>query len=120
MSSSRAPGTGSDDIWEGPAMGQAPSRVNELSVDGFADNGVFVSPDCRTLYFASNRSGTTRIYVTQRATSNGAWDPPQLLPDFMNVGTNQSDPFIAGDLRTFVFASNSGAATGTDMYITTR
>jgi hypothetical protein len=117
VTSSRAPGTGSDDLWEGVGTG-APTRINELSMDGYAENGVMLSKDCLTIYFASNRSGTTKLYKSTRASVTGAWNAPSTFDDFLTTGGNQSDPFISDDQKTFVFASDVSG--NLDMYITNR
>ena len=114
---SQRPPSVNDDIWEG-TTGNAPS-LSSLSDAMFGDIGAFLSPDCLTSYFASNRSGTTRIYKATRTSVTAAWSNPQLFPDFMNVGMSQEDPFISNDQKTFVFAVTI-AAGNKDIYITTR
>ena len=116
MISSRAPST-SEDVYEG-ATGQAPSLVAELSsADG--ETGPYLSPDCLTMYFASTRSGTNRIYTSTRASITAPWGAPQLVPDFMAIGMAQEDPWLSDDQRTFVFSALT-AAGNKDVYITTR
>ena len=117
VTSQRAPGTGSDDLWEGVGTG-TPTRIAELSMDGYAENGVMLTKDCLTIYFASNRSGTTKLYKSTRATVTSAWNAPATFDDFAGTGGNQSDPWISDDQKTFVFASDISG--NLDMYITTR
>lgn len=113
------PTTPNDDIYEGVTGGGQPTLVTQLSDLANTDNGPFMSADCKTMYFASNRSGTTRIYTAARTTANGTWDAPQLLPDFANIGMAQEDPWLSDDGKTFMFSVLT-AAGNKDVYITTR
>lgn len=82
--------------------------------------GTFVTPDCLTIYFASSRSGQTRMFHSQRARVTDPWDDPSEVLDFASVGGNQEDPWIAPDQRTFAFASDAVAAGNKDLYLSTR
>lgn len=119
VSTRNDPMSPSEDIYEGTSGGAAPTLVTELSDLGNTDNGPFISADCRTMYFASNRSGTQRIYTATRASSTSPWSAPQPLPDFVNVGLSQEDPWISEDGKTFVFSATTTAG-NKDVYITTR
>jgi hypothetical protein len=116
MISSRAPST-TEDVYEG-ATGVAPTLVAELSSDS-GETGPYLSPDCLTMYFASNRSGANRIYLSTRTAIGATWSAPQLVPDFMAIGMAQEDPWLSDDQRTFVFSVLTAAA-NKDVYITTR
>ena len=113
------PTTPNDDIYEGVNGGGQPTLVTALSDLTNTDNGPFLASDCMTAYFASNRSGTQRIYIAKRSTANGPWDPPQPLPDFTNIGLAQEDPWISEDGKTFMFSATTTAG-NKDVYITTR
>ena len=119
VSTRNNPTTPSEDIYEGTSGGGAPTLVTELSDLANTDNGPFISSDCKTMYFASNRSGAQRIYTATRATSTSPWPAPQLLPDFMSTGIAQEDPWISEDGKTFVFSATTTAG-NKDVYITTR
>ena len=119
VSTRNNPTTPSEDIYEGTSGGGAPTLVAELSDLANTDNGPFITADCKTMYFASNRSGAQRIYTSTRATSTSPWPPPQPLPDFVNVGIAQEDPWISEDGKTFVFSATTTAG-NKDVYITTR
>lgn len=116
MISARAPST-TEDVWEG-ASGMAPTLVTELSSDA-SETGPYLSADCLTMYFASNRSNTNRIYMSTRTSITSPWSAPQLVPDFAAVGMAQEDPWLSDDQRTFVFSVLT-AANNKDVYITTR
>lgn len=105
------------DIGQG-VMGNAPTVCAELSSTA-TETGTLVSADCKTIYFASNRSGVNRLYVATRPSSASPFDPPDLVVDFVNnVGGNQEDPWLSPDQRTFVFVSDISGTK--DVYISTR
>jgi hypothetical protein len=85
-----------------------------------SQTGTFVTPDCLTIYFASSRSGVTRMYHSQRARATDPWDAPIEVTDFASLGGNQEDPWISPDQRTFAFASDAVAAGNKDLYLSTR
>lgn len=106
------------DIAQGTLGGGAPTVVASLSAPAPAnETGTFLTQDCLTAYFASNRSGTNRIYTSTRMTSTDPWPMPTLVSDFP-IGGNQEDPWLAPDHRTFVFASD--VAGTKDIYISVR
>src|SRR6185436_3037187 len=109
-----APGAGTD-LVEGTLDGDAAKPIVELnSPDN--DTGPFLTPDCLTIYFASNRSGATRIYTSQRRAVTETGDGPTVVRDFAIAGSidNEEDPWLSPDGRTFAFA---GAK---DIYLSTR
>jgi hypothetical protein len=104
------------DIGQG-IMGNAPIPCTELNSTA-SETGTLVSADCKTIYFASNRSGTNKLYVATRSAINAAFNPPQPVVDFDGVGGNLEDPWLSPDLRTFVFVSDISGTK--DVYISTR
>jgi hypothetical protein len=105
------------DIGEG-TVGSPPTVSTALSSPDGAETGPFLSPDCKTVYFASARSGTNLIYVSTRASLAGSWSAPQPVDDFQSLGGAQEDPWVSPDQRTFALVSN---VTGTkDVYLSTR
>ena len=109
---------GEEDIYEGRLGMTPPVRVAELSSPQ-GETGTFLTEDCLTVYFASQRSGNNRIYTATRATVDDPWPAPTEVLDFMPGATeNQQDPWISPDRRTFVLASDR---LGTrDVFISTR
>jgi hypothetical protein len=109
-----APGGGTD-IVEGIVGGDAPKVVRELSSPD-NDTGPFLTQDCLTIYFASNRSGALQIYTSQRAAVTDPWPAPSPVLDFPIAGSSdgQEDPWLSPDGRTFGFARNK------DIYLSTR
>jgi hypothetical protein len=100
--------------------GGAATEISQLAgPDGTNETGTFLSNDCLTIYFASNRATRSMIYTSHRTAIGAAWAAPTPVVDYPLTGTdNQEDPWMASDLRTFVFASNAGG--DKDVYISTR
>jgi hypothetical protein len=115
-------GTNSYMVIFGPEIGQGtlgaqPTVCAELS-SAQTETGTFLSQDCKTVHFASNRSGTNKLYTSTRTAVGATWGAPQEVTTFSGVGGAQEDPWIAADSRTFVFVSD---VTGSkDVYISTR
>ncbi len=105
-----------EDLAQG-TIGSGPTVLTALSSTA-EDNGVYLTRDCLTLYFASKRSGAYKIYRAQRATDVDAWGTPTEVTDFAATGGGQSDPWMSPDQHTFVFMSD--ASGNTDLYLSTR
>jgi hypothetical protein len=110
------------DLVEGSLAGGTPAAVTELNSPQ-NETGTFVSRDCLTIYFASNRPSSaspTKIYTSHRASLTSPWVMPSVVVDFPIPGSTagQEDPWRSEDGRTFVFASD--AAGTRDIYISTR
>lgn len=104
------------DIYQG-TIGSAPTLSMELSSDQ-SEIGPFLSSDCKTVYFASSRSGTSKLYKSTRTAVGAAWTAPQEVTTFSALGGAQEDPWLSTDDRTFMFVSD---VRGTkDIYISTR
>jgi hypothetical protein len=106
-----------NEIGEG-TIGSAPTVCAEISSTS-NETGTFLSQDCKTIYFASNRSTANRLYVATRPAVGAPFNPPQIVGDFLaDPGGNQEDPWLSADLRTFVFVSDKSGSK--DVYISTR
>jgi hypothetical protein len=101
----------------GGTVGSAPKPLTALNSTG-EETGVFLTPDCLTLYFASTRSGTYQIYRTRRGSLRAPWGNPAVVSDFAATGGAQSDPWMSADQRTFLFTSNVDG--NDDVYMSTR
>ncbi len=88
------------------------------------DSGPFISKNGLSLYFNSNRPGGyggLDIYVSQRATANDPWGPPQNLGPNINSPYNDNAPALSSDEHTLYFQSNRpGGLGGTDLYMSRR
>lgn len=93
-----------------------PEMISELSSE-FNEETPFLSADGQTLYFASDRDGSTElprdnlgrvgvsydIYWSQRTFSG--WSPPERLPGQVNTAEHQRSPAVSQDGQTFYFTS---------------
>ena len=70
-----------------------------------------VTKDGLSLYFGSNRPGgfgAVDIYVSQRASTNDPWGPPQNLGPTINSPVTDNCPFVTPDGHTLIFLRNPG------------
>lgn len=110
-------GNQGDDVYEGVLGQGAPTLVPELtSMRG--ETGPFLSADCRTIHFASQRTGRNKLYTARRGAVTERWSEPVELAEFDGLGGNQEDPWFAPDDQTFVFVSD--VAGSKDIYLATR
>jgi len=115
---SRANGNNGQDLYEGD-QGTAGSLVAELS-SAKNEISTFLSPDCLTVYFASNRSGQTMIYTATRTAIGSPFSTPTQVGAPFDAGTDNEDAWISPDQRVFTFASVRNGAANKDVYISTR
>jgi len=114
--SKRGRGNG-DDVYAGQLGQGAPALVSELSTMR-GETGPYLSGDCNTIHFASQRTGPNKLYTSHRGAVTEKWSDPVELSDFATLGGDQEDPWLAPDGRTFVFVSD--VAGSKDVYISTR
>jgi Tol biopolymer transport system component len=108
-----------EDLYEGTLGGGAPAPIAELNTPGF-DSGAFLTADCLTLYFASDRdNGQRDIFVSHRATVDAPWQPPQPFAPFNDPLALDEDPWMSPDGHTFMFSSDRDGRQR-DIYISTR
>ncbi len=113
---SRLNGTNGQDLYGG-TLGGTIALLTTLNTT-FAEQGSFITNDCLQMYFQSNRDTTFDIWLTTRGAITDAWPAATKLPDFNTTTSNEEDPWISSDERTFLFATN---ASGTkDVRISTR
>jgi outer membrane protein OmpA-like peptidoglycan-associated protein/cytochrome c-type biogenesis protein CcmH/NrfG len=106
-----------DDDWSRPVNLGPP--VNTSSWDSQPS----ISPDGRTLYFVSNRSGNYgRMDIWMSVRNNeGKWSQPQNLGPVINTRGREMSPFIHADNRTLFFASDGHIGMGgMDLFYTVR
>jgi|HubBroStandDraft_6_1064221.scaffolds.fasta_scaffold209441_3 hypothetical protein len=121
MISRSDPTTANMDLFEGTLSGGA-TTVDTVLNSTSNEISTFLSKDCLTTYFASNRSGSTQIYTSTRPAVGQPWTTPTnaMAPFSSSDGTDNEDPWISVDQRTFVFASIRGGGTTKQLYISTR
>ena len=117
---SRANGANGQDLYEGP-LGTAGVLVVELSSTA-GEISTYLSPNCKTVYFASNRGGdgtSNQIYTSTRPHLDSPWHTPTEVDTF-GAATDNEDGWLSPDTRTFAFASVRDGATTKDVYMSTR
>ncbi|MCS7019009.1 MAG: OmpA family protein [Bernardetiaceae bacterium] len=92
----------------------APEFLDRVSDSLTWDSSPALSPDGKTLYFASNRKdgsqGGIDLYVS-RLNDNGTWTRPRNLGRTINTPGDEMFPYVAPDGRLF-FASNGHPGLG--------
>ncbi|HMG19703.1 MAG TPA: hypothetical protein VK607_00245 [Kofleriaceae bacterium] len=105
------------DLLEGTLTGGDPAPIVALDTTS-NETGAFLTQDCTTIYFTSDRVKPRRIFVSHRAAIGMPWQPPTQVDDFKLPAGVQEDPWLSPDGRTFALASN--AAGTSDIYLSTR
>ncbi|MBK8562025.1 MAG: PD40 domain-containing protein [Saprospiraceae bacterium] len=78
-----------------------------------------ISPDGKTLFFASNRAGGfggTDLWVSER--SNGEWGKPENLGPAVNTTANEGFPFVALDGKLYFCSKGHPGFGGFDIFVT--
>ena len=87
----------------------------------FLESTASITPDGKTIYFASNRKGGQGgldIYKTQMG-ANGTWSLPVNLGPEINSKADEDAPFIHPDQKTLFFTSNGHSSMGgRDIFVT--
>jgi hypothetical protein len=106
------------ELYEGTFGGGDPLPIDALNTAS-NETGAFLTQDCLTIYFASNRKTRVQIYTSQRKAIGQPWQPAQPVDDFkINGIDNQQDPWLSADGHSFAFASDAGGTN--DVYLSTR
>lgn len=121
--SDRRGGEGGKDIWTAQRRGHGRfSRPQNLGADintPFEEEALYVTPDGKTLYFASNGHpgfGGFDVYETNK-NSEGEWETPENLGQPIN--SPQDDLFFfptSDQLVAFIASSRPGGYGGLDIY----
>ncbi len=93
-----------EDLFEGVIGAGAPVILSGVNTAG-NETSPFLTSDCLTLYFASDRGGTGDIFVTQRTSVSAGWSEPALMPEASGPASLDEDPWLSDDGRTFMFSS---------------
>jgi hypothetical protein len=104
--------TQGQDLFEGQLGTGIGTVVTELNSTS-NETSTFLSKDCLTTYFASNRSTTTQIYVATRTNPTATWTAPTVVTDF-GMSPDNEDPWLSQDGLTFYFASQRFGGTNTN------
>lgn len=107
------------DLYEGTLGQGAGTRIAELS-SAASEISTFLSKDCLTAMFASNRVATkTEIYISTRTAIGQPWGTPTLAAAPFATGDDNEDAGYTPDNKLFVFAANPDN-TSKDIYLSTR
>jgi len=94
---------------------QTPVPVANVNSDQ-AERGPTLSHDQSTLYFASFRDGSYRIY--QSTSSNGTFDAPSVVD--LGMSSGDGSPVLTSDELTLIFNSYRSATSDSDIWMATR
>jgi len=83
------------------------------------DYSATVSASGLTIVFASERDGSTDLYIATRATTTGSWSTPNPITE-LNTSSLESGPFLSPDELTIYFESDRPGSVGVDLYMATR
>ena len=101
-----------------------PVNLGPLINTGFNDQHPAISKDGLSLYFTSNRpggSGGDDLWVSQRASANDPWGPPQNLGANINTGSVEFAPAFSRDGHVLFFHSDRpGGFGGVDIWASYR
>ena len=119
-------GVAADVIADGPEWGpwSTPINLGPVVNSPFDDNRPAISKDGRSLYITSDRpggSGGLDIWVSQRATVDDPWGPPQDLGPTVNSSSNDVAPTLSPDGHRMYFHSFRPGGCGiADIYVSWR
>ncbi|MBK9031098.1 MAG: PD40 domain-containing protein [Myxococcales bacterium] len=95
---------GGDDLFE--LVGASATAISGASDPNTAESAPFITADCLTVYFASDRAGTFDLYVMTRPTPTSGFGAPVRI-DELSTPADELDPWVSPDGRHIVFASNA-------------
>jgi Tol biopolymer transport system component len=112
----------------------APVNLGPIVNSPATEAGAFISKDGLSLYFGAWSCGPTPsppcrpdgfgqfdIYVSQRATAEEPWGPPQNLGPTINTSSNEQTPTLSLDGHRLYFASDRPGGFGNlDLYVSRR
>jgi outer membrane protein OmpA-like peptidoglycan-associated protein len=105
----------------GDSWSKASLVTPTLNTPKFLESTASITPDGKTIYFASDRTGGQGgldIYKTTLQ-ANGTWTAPQNLGAPVNTKANEDAPFIHPDQKTLFFTSDGhNTMGGRDIFAT--
>jgi serine/threonine protein kinase/Tol biopolymer transport system component len=113
----RSEGYGGDDIWVAKRASinddwNAPVNLGPQINTRFYDAGPFVTSDGLHLFFHSNRSGNTDIWISQRKSTSEAFEKARLASPCLLSPFKDSSVCISADNHTLYFYSERPAGSG--------
>jgi hypothetical protein len=105
----------SGDTWSKPSL------INPvINTPNFLESTASITPDGKTIYFASDRVGGQGGLDIYRTTlqANGTWSKPANLGPDINSKADEDAPFIHPDQKTLFFTSNGhNSMGGRDIFV---
>ena len=102
----------------------APVNIGNVVNSSFAEGGPAISKNGLSLYFHSERPGgygSTDIWVSQRASRNDPWGPPEHLGSAVNTAGLEAVAALSRDEHLLFFASDRlGGLGGNDIWVSYR
>ena len=99
----------------------APVNLGTPVNSALADTSPEISKDGRSLYFACCPLGPIDIYVSQRASVDAPWGPPQILGPEVNTIFIENHPALSPDGHGLYFTSDRPGGIGlNDIYVSRR
>jgi hypothetical protein len=115
----RAAGT-DQDLFVGRLDGTDAGTLSAaLSTDGTNEISSFLSTDCKTAFYTSNRGGQPQIYTATRPDPTSPFGTSTLYEQF-GTATDDEDAWMSEDQRTFYFASIRNGSANKAIYMSTR
>ena len=87
---------------------------------GANEFGCRVSPDGLELYFNSDRTGSSDLWMAARATLHEEFGEPRRIDEPLSSAAVESAPCLSADGRDLYFASTRPGVGGFDLYVTHR
>lgn len=99
-----------------------PRLIEALSDPDANDDDPTVTGDLLELFFNSNRSGNSELWVSVRESVDQPWGDPQPVEGAgINTTSNETAPEVSTDGLTLYFSSNRTGGLGSqDIFVTTR
>jgi outer membrane protein OmpA-like peptidoglycan-associated protein/Tol biopolymer transport system component len=105
----------SGNSWTKPSL-----IASTLNTTKFLETTASITPDGKTIYFASDKTGGQGGLDIYRITlqANGTWSTPVNLGPGINTKANEDAPFIHPDQKTLFFTSDGhGTMGGRDIFV---
>jgi Tol biopolymer transport system component len=121
----RSGGYGNGDIWQTtrPTLDDewgTPVNLGALINSSADDGAACISTDGLELYFNSDRSGDSDLYVSKRASVQDAWSEPVNLGVLNTMYSEAAASLSADGLTLFFQSTRTGGFGNFDLYMTTR
>lgn len=87
-----------------------PVEQTALNSTTYLDSSPWFSPDGLTLYFESDRGGTSDLYIARRAQRSDAFGAPELIAELSTSTATEQDIWVSPDGHHITFTSNRSGA----------